>query len=143
MGPPLRSVSGAGQAPWLLDTSVVIDLTDPAVLAALPETTVISVVTLAELAAGPLVTDDDAERARRQRHLQEVEALYDPIPVDAAAARAFGEIVSAVRRSGRQPRRRQFDLLIAAVARANRLAMATRNPVDLAGLEDLVDVHAV
>ena len=138
----MRSASGAGQAPWLLDTSVVIDLTDPAGLAALPGTTAISVVTVAELAAGPLVTDDDAERARRQRHLQEVEALFDPIPVDAAAARAFGEIVSAVRRSGRQPRR-QFDLLIAAVARANRLAVATLDPVDLAGPEDLVEVHAV
>jgi prevent-host-death family protein len=42
---------------------------------------------LAEVAAGPLVTEDDAERARCQRHLQEVEALDDPIPVDAAAAR--------------------------------------------------------
>ena len=142
MGSPLRSASGAGHAPWLLDTSVVLDLTEPAVLAALPDTTAISVVTVAELAAGPLVTDDDAERARRQRHLQEVEALFDPIPVDAAAARAFGEIVSAVRRSGRQPRRR-FDLLIAAVARANRLGVATRNPVDFAGLQDLVEVHAV
>ena len=126
----------------MLDTSVVIDLPDPAVVAALPETTAISVVTLAELAAGPLVTDDDAERARRLRHLQEVEALYDPIPVDAAAARAFGEIVSAVRRSGRQPRR-QSDLLIAAVTRAHRLALATRHPVDCAGLDDLVEVHAV
>ena len=139
----VRAASGAGQAPWLLDTSVVIDLTDPEVFAALPETTAISVVTIAELAAGPLVSDDDAERARRQRHLQEVEALHDPIPVDAAAARALGEIVSPVRRSGRQPRRRQFDLLIAAVARANRLAVATRNPDDLAGPEDLLDVHAV
>ena len=59
----------------MLDTSVGIDLPDPVVVAALPETTAISVVTLAELAAGPLVTDDAAERARRQRHLQEVEAL--------------------------------------------------------------------
>lgn len=131
------------EGPWLLDTSVVVDLADPAVLAALPETTVISVVTLAELAAGPLVTDDDAERARRQRHLQEVEALYDPLPVDAPAARAFGEIVSAVRRAGRQPRRRQFDLLIAAVARSNRLPVGTRNPADLAGLDDLVEVHLI
>jgi predicted nucleic acid-binding protein len=134
---------GPVDSPWLLDTSVVIDLTDPAVIAALPETTAISVVTLAELAAGPLVAADDAERARRQRHLQEVEALYDPIPVDAAAARAFGEIVSAVRRAGREPRRRQSDLLIAAVARANRLAVATRNPVDFAGVDDLVEVHAI
>ena len=139
----MSSAVGPVDSPWLLDTSVVIDLTDPAVIAALPETTAISVVTLAELAAGPLVAADDAERARRQWLLQEVEALYDPIPVDAAAARAFGEIVSAVRRAGRQPRRRQFDLLIAAVARANRLAVATRNPVDLAGVDDLVEVHAI
>ena len=134
---------GPVDSPLLLDTSVVIDLTDPAVIAALPETTAISVVTLAELAAGPLVAADDAERARRQRHLQEVEALYDPIPVDAAAARAFGEIVSAVRRAGRQPPRRQSDLLIAAIARANRLAVATRNPVDFAGVDDMVEVHAI
>ena len=139
----MSSAVGPVDSPWLLDTSVVIDLTDPAVIAALPETTAISVVTLAELAAGPLVAADDAERARRQRHLQDVEALYDPIPVDAAAARAFGEIVSAVRRTGRQPRRRKFDLLIAAVARANRLAVATRNPVDFAGVDDLVEVHAI
>lgn len=112
-------------------------------IAALPETTAISVVPLAELAAGPLVAADDAERARHQWLLQEVEALYDPIPVDAAAARAFGEIVSAVRRAGRQPRRRQSDLLLAAVARANRLAVATRNPVDFAGVDDLVEVHAI
>ena len=131
------------EGPWLLDTSVIVDLADPAVLAALPDTTVISVVILAELAAGPLVTDDDAERARRQRHLLEVEALYDPLPVDAPAARAFGEIVSAVRRAGRHPRRRQFDLLIAAVARSNRLPVGTRNPADLAGLDDLVEVHAI
>ncbi len=131
------------EGPWLLDTSVIVDLADPAVLAALPDTTVISVVTLAELAAGPLVTDDDAERARRQRHLLEVEALYDPLPVDAPAARAFGEIVSAVRRAGRQPRRRQSDLLIAAVARSNRLPVGTRNPADLAGLDDLVEVHPI
>jgi predicted nucleic acid-binding protein len=71
----------------------------------------------------------------------EVEARYDPIPVD-AAARAFGEMVSAARRSGRQPRR-QSDLLIAAVTLAHRLALATRHPVDCAGLDDLVEVHAV
>ncbi|TFV55486.1 hypothetical protein E4P41_17160 [Geodermatophilus sp. DF01-2] len=70
----------------MLDTSVVVDLADPAVLAALPEATAIA---------------------------------------------------------GRQPRRRQFDLLIAAVARSNRLPLATRNPADLAGLAGLVEVHTV
>ena len=61
--------------------------------------------------------------------------------MDPAAARAFGEIAAAVRRSGCQPRRRQFDLLVAAVARANGLPLATRNPEDLVGLADLVDVR--
>ena len=130
-------------SPWLLDTSIVLDIRDPEVLEALPSATAVSVVTLAELAAGPLMTNDDAERSRRQRHLQEFEALYDPLPVDPAAARAFGEVAAAVRRSGRQPRRRQFDLLVAAVARANGLPLATRNPEDLVGLEDLLEVHAV
>ena len=131
------------EPPWLLDTSVVLDIADPTVLAALPEGTAVSVVTLAELAAGPVVTDDPAERARRQRHLQEFEALCDPLPVDAPAARAYGGIVSAVRRVGRHPRRRQFDLLIAAVARPNRLPLATRNPAHLVGLENLVQIRPV
>jgi predicted nucleic acid-binding protein len=140
-------VTGARGKPedsaWLLDTSVVLDIGNPEVLAALPAATAVSVVTLAELAAGPLMTDDDAERSRRQRHLQEFEALYDPLPVDPAAARAFGEVVAAVRRSGRQPRRRQLDLLVAAVALANGFPLATHNPAGLAGLEDLIDVCPV
>ena len=126
---------------WLLDTSVVLDLTDPAVLAALPEQTSISVVTAAELAAGPLLTDDPVERARRQQRLHEVEAVYDPIPVDASVARAFGSVAAAVRRAGRQPRRRQLDLLIAAVALAHDLPLGTRNGDDLVGLEQVIDVR--
>ena len=131
----------SGGPVWLLDTSVVLDLTDPAVLAALPEQTSISVVTAAELAAGPLLTDDPVERARRQQRLHEVEAVYDPIPVDASVARAFGSVAAAVRRAGRQPRRRQLDLLIAAVALAHDLPLGTRNGDDLVGLEQVIDVR--
>jgi len=128
---------------WLLDTSVVLDLFDPDVVAALPERSSISVVTLAELAAGPMLTDDPAEQARRRRHLAEIEATFDPIPVDDNAARAFGAVAAAVRRAGRQPRRRQFDLLIAAVAVANGMPVATRNPDDLRGLDEVVQVRAI
>lgn len=131
----------SGGPVWLLDTSVVLDLTDPAVLAALPEQTSISVVTAAELAAGPLLTDDPVEQARRQQRLHEVEAVYDPIPVDASVARAFGSVAAAVRRAGRQPRRRQLDLLIAAVALAHDLPLGTRNGDDLVGLEQVIDVR--
>ena len=47
----------------LLDTSVVIDWDDPDVARALPDEVAISAITVAELAAGPHVTTDAAERA--------------------------------------------------------------------------------
>jgi tRNA(fMet)-specific endonuclease VapC len=53
-------------------------------------------------------------RARRLAHVQQAEADFDPIPFDAAAARAFGVVASAFRRSGRKPGARAFDALIAA-----------------------------
>ena len=38
-------------------------------------------------------TDDPAERARRQERLQQAESDFDPLPFDAAAARAFGRVL--------------------------------------------------
>ena len=55
-------------------------------------------VTLAELSVGPLVARDDLERAARQAHLQQAEADFDPLPFDAAAARAFGRVTASLRR---------------------------------------------
>lgn len=127
----------------LLDTSVLIDWDDPAVAAALPDESAISAVTLAELAAGPHLSDDQAERARRQARLQQVEALFDPIPLDAAASRSYGQVVAGVVVAGRTHRSRVADLLIAATAHANRLPLYTRNPGDFAGLEGLVTVVAI
>ena len=127
----------------LLDTSVVIDLDDPAVLDALPESSAISAVTLAELAAGPHAAGDPHERARRQQRLQLVEAAFESLSFDAAAARSYGLVYAAVRAADRQPRRRLADLLIAATAHANSLPLLTRNPDDFAGLEHLLAVHAV
>lgn len=126
----------------LLDTSVVIDRFDlpPG---ALPQEMAISTLTLAELAAGPHAVDDPSERARRQSRLQQAEATYDPLPFDAAAARAYGRIHAAVLAAGRQPRGRVTDLYIAAVALANALPLYTRNPDDFRGLEGLVTVVAV
>lgn len=132
-----------GDRPAVLDTSVVIDLGDDRVRGALPPAVTLSVVTLAELAVGPLVTDDPVLRAHRQRQLADVEARFDPLPVDAAAARSFGLVVAAVRRTGRTSRLRSLDLLIAAVAHANGLPLVTRNPSDLEGLDGLVEVVPV
>lgn len=127
----------------LVDTSVVIDLEriDPE---ALPDELAISVITLAELAAGPHATDDPAERARRQDRLQRTEATFEPLQLDPPAARAFGRIYAAVVARGRKARgRRALDLLIAATALAAELPIYTRNPDDFEGLAELLDVHAV
>ena len=126
----------------LLDTSVVIDLPvlDPDLL---PRSIAICAITVAELAAGTLVAIDLAERARRQDRLQRVEAMFEPLPFDGQAARAYGRIFAAVAALGRKPRSRLADLQIAAVALANDLAVVTRNDADFIGLEGLVDIVPV
>jgi len=127
----------------LLDTSVVIDWDDPTVAAALPEEAAVSAITLAEMAAGPHLAPSGSEAARRQARLQQVEAMFEPLPFDAAAARSYGQIVAAVAEMGRSHRRRVADLLIAATAHANGLPVFTRNPDDFAGLSDLVNVVGI
>jgi predicted nucleic acid-binding protein len=127
----------------LADTSVVVDWDDPSVVAALPDVVAISTITLAELAAGPHLARDPLEKARRQARLQQVEALFDPLGFDVAAARSFGLVVAAVSAAGRSHRSRVADLLIAAVAHANNLSLYTRNPQDFEGLSAVVTVEAI
>ena len=125
----------------LIDTNVVIQLRelDPA---SIPSEPMISAITLAELSAGPLVTDDIQQQARRQTHLQFAESMFDPIPVDAVVARAFGRVSSDLRRSGRKSASRTYDALIAATALAHGLPLYTANPDDFAGIDGL-DVRTV
>lgn len=126
----------------LLDTSTLLLLpriTDPSVLPGFP---LISAITLAEISVGPLATDDEAERARRMAQVQQAEADFDPLAFDAAAARAFGQVASSLRRSGRKPAARALDALIAATAIANGLPLHTCDPDDFAGIEGL-DVRLV
>ena len=127
----------------LLDTSVIIDWDDPMVTAALPDEVAVCAITLAELAAGPHLASNRSESARRQARLQQVEATFEPLSFDAAAARSYGLIVAAVDETGRSHRRRVADLLIAATAHANDLTLYTRNPDDFAGLDDLINVIGV
>ncbi|MGV7682112.1 PIN domain-containing protein [Mycobacterium kansasii] len=127
----------------LLDTSVVIDWHDPAIVAALPDEMAISAITVAELAAGPLLATTPIEAARRQARLQEVESRLEPLSFDGAAVRSYGLIVAAVVHEGRKPRSRFADMLIAATAHANGLDLYSRNAEDFAGLEKLIRVVAV
>ncbi len=127
----------------LLDTSVVIDWHDLTLVESLPDEMAVSAITVAELAAGPHLAATADEAARRQARLQEVEAMLEPLAFDRAAVRSFGLVVAAVAREGRKPRSRFADLLIAATAHANSLALYTRNGDDFVGLEDLVQVVAI
>ena len=104
-----------------LDTSVVLALHAIDDVSAVPEVAFISAVTLTELSAGPLVATDDAERARRLATVGQVETDFDPLPFDAAAARAFGQVAASFRRSGRKPGPRALDAMIAATALSNGL----------------------
>jgi len=125
----------------LLDTSVVIDL--PRLSEAeLPVLATISAITLAELSAGPQVAPDPATAQARQLVLQQAEASFDPLPFDAACARRFATVASALRNSGRKTRARAFGALIAATAIAHDLPLYTRNPKDFDGIAE-VEVRAV
>jgi predicted nucleic acid-binding protein len=106
----------------------------------LPDEPLITAITLAELSVGPLIASTDRERAARQAHLQQAEADFDPLPFDAAAARAFGGVAAAVRRSGRKPTARTYDAMIAATALANGLPVFTSNPDDFTGIDGLTVV---
>lgn len=127
----------------IIDTSVVIDLEHVAACD-LPAELAVSAITLAELAAGPHATADTAERARRQDRLQRAEATFEPLPVDADVARAYGRIYAAVAEAGRKARGpRSLDLLIAATALASDIPLYTRNPDDFRGTEGLIDIVAI
>jgi tRNA(fMet)-specific endonuclease VapC len=103
----------------------------------LPAEPVITAITLAELSVGPLVARTDEERIARQAHLQQAETDFDPLPFDAAAARAFGRVAASLRRSGRKGAARAYDAMIAATAVANGLPVYTCNPADFAGIDSL------
>ncbi len=135
-------MNGEPRTRGLIDTNTVVYLPalDPA---RLPDEMVISAVTLAELSAGPHHADDPVERARRTSIVQHAEATFDPLPFDADAARTFGLVSAAVLATGRKPRRRLADLMIASIAIVNRLPLYTTNPGDFGGLDDLLRVIAL
>lgn len=101
----------------------------------LPEMPLISAITPAELSVGPFVAADDLERSRRQAHLQQAEADFEPLPFDSSAARAFCSVVASLRACGRKPPARAYDALIAASALASSLPLHTCNPSDFQGID--------
>jgi len=124
----------------LIDTSVAVDLTSiepeklPAIIA-------VSALTLAELVVGPASADHELKRARRQQHLQYIEANVEPLPFESRCYRAYGPVYAAILSTGRKARGpRAVDLMIAATALANGLPLYTRNAKDLHGLGGLIEI---
>jgi hypothetical protein len=132
-------------APYLRglgDTNILIYLERLAV-DQLPAELLTSTVSLAELSAGVHSAVDAGERARRVLRVQRVEATFSPLPFDVEAARQYGVIAAEVIATGRKPRGRVADLMIASIAAANKLPLFTTNPADFSGLESVVTVVPV
>lgn len=123
----------------ILDTGVLIATDVPALGGDLA----ISAASLAELHFGVLVTEDRAIRAERLRRLTTLQRRFDALPIDDDVAASYGRLAAAIVAVGRQPRSRAFDLLIAATAHAHDARLYTRNPADLVGLGDLLEIVEV
>ena len=118
----------------LLDTSVLIGAEEG------PDgDSAISVISLSELHFGVLAAPDEEIRAHRMRRLAIIEDRFDALPFDAEAARECGRLHAAVAQRGGKPRRRAFDLAIAATANVNRVPLLTYNVKDFEIVDDLVD----
>ena len=133
----------AAMSRCLLDTSVVIAQSDEGFDVELPEETAISVATLAELHYGVLAAKTEEVRRDRLRRLGTIEALFEPLAIDAQVGRAFATVAWTVKTAGGQPRARVMDLWIAATALAYKLPLYTRNGDDFRLLGEILEVHAI
>lgn len=130
----------------LLDTSVVIDLTDLRTSGAdrLPDRLLVSALTLAEVVKAPLFAKNDDDRRRRERLvLDTMSAFPDPLPFDASCVAAYRSVAAQTVSAGRTTRRRSIDLLIAATAHAHGLPLITRNSKDVDHLGDLLEIRVL
>lgn len=110
----------------LADTSVFVALEhDRPRRHKVPEEVQVSVVTVAELQLGVLMADDAATRATRLKTLTYVEATFEPVPVDAMAAREWARLVAHCRLARR--RVPVNDLWIAASAIARDMPVLTQD----------------
>jgi predicted nucleic acid-binding protein len=123
----------------VLDTSVLIATG----VAPIPGELAISVISLAELSFGILLTPDADRRASRLARLSRLQRRFDPLPVDEAVADSYGRLAAHAAAVGHIPRARAIDLLIAATAHAHGATLYTRNAAAVVGLEDLIQIVPV
>lgn len=125
----------------ILDTSVLIAREQGRPLARpLPETVAISVVSIAELEIGVLVTRDADSRAQRLRTLTAIRSLSAALAIDERTASAYAQLAANALIDGRKPR--IHDTWIAATALVNNAEVWTQdaNFSDFAKAVDVVRV---
>ena len=124
---------------YLLDTTHVIDLLhdDPAVVQLLdtlsPNGVATSIITYLEAFQGTL-------RLQRPIPQATLETLFDYLPVlplTPAIAQRCARLREHLKRQGKQPNRRAFDLIIAATALEHGLTLVTSNQQDFSDLPGL------
>lgn len=123
----------------VLDTCTYVDIgrLEPADL---PETPELTAITVAELHQGVALARTAADRSARLEQLTAAVRDFEPIPFDGDAAARYGTLVALTRASGRNPRPRRIDLMIAAIASARGLPLYTGNPDDFRGLASALTV---
>ncbi|MDR0849664.1 MAG: type II toxin-antitoxin system VapC family toxin [Propionibacteriaceae bacterium] len=122
----------------MLDTSVLIDLGLYAQAHQTPDICAVSTIALAELAFGVAVAKTHAETVARSQAYATVKQLFDPIPFSLTCADVYGQLAALILDTGRSPRPRRFDLMMAAAAVDAGLPLYTANPDDFRGLESRV-----
>jgi predicted nucleic acid-binding protein len=126
----------------LLDTNILIHFPNLH-RSELPTRAAISTVTVAELSHGIHATNDPVERMKRTESLEWALSRFDAIPFDIDIARLYGRITAAVASTGRSPRSRVADQMIAATAASRGWPLYTTNPTDFLGLEKILTVVPV
>jgi predicted nucleic acid-binding protein len=126
----------------VLDTNVISELMKPTEerarnvfdwLAKQPGDLVFTTtISVAEILAGVAIMPEGKRRAGKAEAAQQVLRLFRDrvLSFDMPATHYFAETVTIRRRNGRSID--PFDLLIGAIARANDMAIATRNTADFA-----------
>jgi len=126
---------------YLIDTTVLIPYfaDDPAAIALLtqlaPEGFAVSILSYLEAYQGAIERPDPGEAKRK------FNAFFRGIPVlpvSPATAKRCAEIRSSLKRQGKNPRKRAFDLVIAATALEHGLEVVTHNTKDFQDIPNLV-----
>ena len=122
----------------VIDTSVLV--TGRAPQAVPDEELLVSVVTFAELHQGVLLAVDPRIRSLRLRRLTKLATYFDPVPVDADVAAAYGAVTAIVADRIPQASSRPLGLFVAATALAHGARLHTARPADLQGLDGVLDI---